>query len=176
VTTPVTILSRIDGGSGTNPGSYPARDQVGRGQDSADHTTQALVPAYWWNNTQSAVSDNPNAQLNTLQVGGTLTNYIKINRDVFLTDTANCAAGGGSCAKGVGRGTLAQRPANCSNADFLGSFPGPAYFATDTNTLYQCTATNIWSNYYKPFTYPHPLQSGTSAAAPPTNLRVTSVQ
>src|SRR5712664_2194077 len=46
----------------------------------------------------------------------------------------------------------------------------------DRNTLYQCTATNIWSNYYKPFTYPHPLQSGTSAAAPPTSLRVTSVQ
>jgi hypothetical protein len=66
---------------------------------------------------------------------------------------------------GVGIGTLANRPSNCTK--------GVGYWATDTNTLYVASATNTWSVYYAPYVYPHPLVSGKSGApAPPTNLRV----
>ncbi|HXN24750.1 MAG TPA: hypothetical protein VOA41_18605 [Candidatus Dormibacteraeota bacterium] len=149
----VTVLSRIDG---TGAGNYPCRDQVGRGIDSADHTTQALTPAYWWNNTDA---NGGNAQIMKLNVAPGETTYIQANRDVYLANTSfNGTAG-------VGRGPLSARPNTCT--------PLVGYWATDTNTLYTCTSTDTWSAYYKAFAYPHPLQTGTSAPAPPRNLRVT---
>ena len=86
----------------------------------------------------------------------------------------DAAAVGGSQTKGVGCGTLANRPTNC--------MIGTGYWATDqsctdlsgitgatgigghtrtsniTGTLYKCTATNTWTEYYKPLAYPHPLR------------------
>lgn len=79
---------------------------------------------------------------------------------------------------GVGRGLLSARPATCKT--------GVGYWATDQgewNSLhagadgqfYKCTATNTWTQYYQPYTYPHPLRAGSqqtvSPPAPPTNLR-----
>jgi hypothetical protein len=85
---------------------------------------------------------------------------------------------------GIGYGTLAQRPTTCTvGPDSDVGEPdegrsGVMYWATDqgswnTSTsnprgvqqngadgvLYMCTATNTWSVYYTPYTYPHPLQS-----------------
>jgi hypothetical protein len=67
---------------------------------------------------------------------------------------------------GVGVGTLASRPSTCA--------PGVGYWATDQNRLYKCTATNIWTLYYTPYTYPHPLQGNSDVTPPaaPTGLRV----
>jgi len=47
------------------------------------------------------------------------------------------------------------------------------YWATDQGSwnqsgsggqgvLYKCTATNTWTLYYTPYTYPHPLQGGST--------------
>jgi hypothetical protein len=76
---------------------------------------------------------------------------------------------------GVGFGTLANRPTTCT--------PSVGYFATDQGNwnqsgnggqgeLFVCTATNTWTLYYTPYTYPHPLTQGTGGPpAPPTKLQ-----
>ena len=79
---------------------------------------------------------------------------------------------------GTGWGTLANRPTSCT--------PRVGYFATDQGTwnqsgnggqgqLFVCSAPNIWTLYYTPFTYPHPVIAGGTTGNPPnppTNLAV----
>jgi hypothetical protein len=130
--------------------AYPCLDQPGRG--AGDYMSgggsglpptptgwpnQAIDPIYAWNNTKS----------------GTLTTAIRAyythaqaNRDYY--DWTNTFDG----TTGVGEGLLSARPATCT--------PLVAYWATDTNTLYQCATPNTWTRYYTPYTYPHPLTQG----------------
>lgn len=78
---------------------------------------------------------------------------------------------------GIGRGPKASMPATCTT--------GVGYWATDEGSwntkipagtsgdFYKCTATNTWSLYHTPYTYPDPLRSGSgtgSLPASPTNL------
>jgi hypothetical protein len=76
---------------------------------------------------------------------------------------------------GVGCGTIAARPATCTT--------GVGYWVTDqsctsltgmigrspttpiSGALYKCTATNTWTSYYTPYTYPHPLVTTLPAPA-----------
>ena len=88
---------------------------------------------------------------------------------------------------GIGCGTLASRPATCTTGvaywatnqscsnltGMVGKNPGTAI----SGTLYKCTATNTWTPYYTPYTYPHPLRQeiGTNTANspnPPTGLKI----
>jgi hypothetical protein len=148
---------------------WPCRDQIGTGTDASlwsDRTVlpgpaQSLSPAYTWGNFSNATPIYPNVDLEA-------PTHIKENRDYYRHDTTNCAAGGASCSKGMGCGTLANRPAACTT--------GVGYWATNQScsdmtgmvganpstpiagTLYKCTATNTWTAYYTPYTYPHPLR------------------
>ncbi|MFA5809799.1 MAG: Ig-like domain-containing protein, partial [Thermoleophilia bacterium] len=160
---------------------WHCRDQIGTAYDVTqwDSTptplayNQAFQPLYMWNNrtngTQLMAVDN--SALNT---------WILVNRD-YYTEVASFTG-----ATGVGMGPLSSRPSTCTT--------GVSYWATDQGEwnsnqagpdgqLYKCTATNTWSLYYTPYTYPHPLQGAASTkfvlgdrvqvSSGPLNVRAT---
>jgi hypothetical protein len=125
---------------GSGPSGYPTRDQPGRTHN------QALAPIYEWLNTTGGI------ELNTT-VPGQNSTYLAANRD-YYSYTASFNG-----TSGVGSGTSAQIPTTCTSL--------VAYWATDTNTLYQCSTPNTWTAYYTPYTYPHPLQGAGNTPPPP---------
>jgi hypothetical protein len=113
---------------------------------------------YFWNNLKngSPMPDPVAAEAATVP-------YLVLNRDFYNT-VSNFTG-----TTGVGRGPRASRPSTCTT--------GVAYWATDEGEwnsghagpdgrLYKCTATNVWTLYYTPYTYPHPLATGALPAAP----------
>jgi hypothetical protein len=167
--------------SAVTPTGYPSIDQTGRGQgdlltgffpSKVNATTgtiawpnQALEPVYIWNNFGSIESVNGQVEYNIDEsriLSGR--DYYRQASGVQVSPTSPFNG-----TSGVGWGTLANRPTTCT--------AGVAYFATDqgswnTSTsnpygvqqngadgvLYKATATNTWTLYYTPYTYPHPLQ------------------
>lgn len=167
-----TGTSRADGNTSGQEG-YPCRDQIGRSTDAAMWSNyaatgpaQAFQPAYFWRNTA------PSGEIAVARACETSGNasctrqntyHILQNRDYYAYNASFTGAAG------VGEGVLASRPSTCT--------VGTAYWVTDqgewnsTNgatadgRLDVCTSTNTWTaGYYMPYTYPHPLIAGASAA------------
>ena len=168
---------------------YPCIDQPGRGKGDLitgeapnwiNSTTgtiawvhEALEPVYSWNNTWS--SDGGCGGCG--EISNQSNDVLFINQD-YYSSVLSASCSGSVCSSGVGSGTLASRPPNCTT--------GVAYWATDQGSwntsgngtgngvLYQCTATNSWTAYYTPYTYPHPLTTGSvggTAPNAPTGLQ-----
>lgn len=187
--------SFVDGNAGlSNAPGWPCRDQIGWNTDIFKWTVantapaQKHEPAYFWSNTGNGSAfliDNTNGST----YNSIAPNYLQPNRDYYESglmtiQTSPTTPFNGT--KGVGFGALANRPTTCT-AYGDGSGAGVGYWVTDQGEwdskhtgadgqLYRCTATNTWTLYYTPFTYPHPLQKDSVVPrAPinaPTNLHI----
>ncbi len=156
--------------TGTYQG-YPCKRQPGR------NAAAQLKPQYYWNNRWG---DGTAITLNlSCPNQGTMPVYcpqhIQANRDYYqggaAAQTSPTSPFNGT--SGTGFGTLANRPTTCTTGAEAGG--GVAYWATDTSTLYRCSAANTWTAHYKPYSYPHPLVQGGTPASPldaPASLRI----
>jgi len=114
---------------------------------------EALEPVYEWLNVWNKPSGG-NGSLWSVYESDALFQ----NSDYYLYSSSF------NGTSGVGSGLLSARPSTCT--------AGVAYWATDQNTLYGCLSANTWAAHYTPYTYPHPLTSGSGPLppAPPSNL------
>lgn len=145
---------------------YPCYHQPGRDKDGN------LSPIYAWNNKWSDTSakiditiENPWNASNP-----SVATHLQANRDYYNAVSANAQTSSSTPFNGtvgMGFGTLANRPKSCTT-NSLESGGGVGYWATDTSTLYRCSAADTWIVHYTPYTYPHPL----TVPAPPENLHI----
>lgn len=166
---------------------YPCKRQPGRDID------KTLKPIFAWGNRWIDTGSQIRLERNG---DGFTPQHLLENRDYYNAVSASTQSSPTSPFNGtigMGFGTLANRPTTCTTGREAADSGngGVGYWATDVgewNTsngsapdgqLYMCSATNTWSLYYKPYTYPHPLQvtggTGGGALAPPpapTNLQV----
>jgi hypothetical protein len=135
---------------------WVCQDQVGRaGGQTAFGTLEAAHPGYSWTNMWKGSRDTGTSNIGICGYQNcTRANaYHILNNREFYNEAVSFDG-----TTGVGTGLLSARPSTCT--------PLVAYWATDTNVLYQCTSTNTWTTYYTPYTYPHPLQGGTLPPSP----------
>jgi hypothetical protein len=157
-------------------------DQGGRGRGiyvsglsptPAAPLNQALDPIYAWNNPASGLN---------FGYFGSISGKLIANRDYYLDATGSTPPGAQTSptspfngTSGVGYGTLANRPACSSPA----CAAGVGYWATDQGNwnqsggggqgvLYTWNGSS-WGVHYIPYTYPHPLTTGstTTSGQPP---------
>jgi hypothetical protein len=111
---------------------------------ASDGQPQHISSTYVWGNKKNTVVTPYGSITGTVDYGGAKGLVPQLNRDAWVQGASFDGT------TGVGMGLLAARPATCTK--------GVGYWATDTKTLYRAAATNTWEEYYKPYTYPHPLR------------------
>lgn len=114
----------------------------------------------------------------SLYEGSDVCNTITKNSTFWIDNGANCTSS--NCQTGTGCGTTL--PPLCTtgvgywitsqSCSSLSGMVGVNPSTPISGTLYKCTATNTWTAYYTPYTYPHPLRLDVPAPMPPRNPRI----
>jgi hypothetical protein len=137
-----------DGNTGSH--GYRALGQPGWGPPQATNMSNAsFAGMFAWQNLNSGTSQN----LEIVNNNGYTSEHLQFGRELFNTSN-------------MSTGTIANRPSTCSSGT-----PRSVYVSTNENsqgaTIYVCTATNVWTKHWEPYTYPHPLIQGNSSLDPP---------
>jgi hypothetical protein len=129
---------------------------------------QALEPVHEWLDTVTVAGGG-----SYWSVTNPSTTALANNREFYVwcdaSSSSGCTTFNGTA--GTGSGLLSARPSSCT--------ANVGYWATDTQSLYTCNSGgNAWTASYTPYTYPHPLTSGSSnptsgTPTAPANLTAT---
>jgi hypothetical protein len=130
------------------------RNQLGSGQANATTGVQVQEPVYFWNNKSCTGSSTcaVNTEITSPIKGDGSANVLHSDRDYYISMSGGVQVSNSSPfdgTSGVGYGTLVNRPSTCT--------AGTGYWDAGAHKLYKCTATNTWTEYYTPYTCPHPL-------------------
>lgn len=150
----ITIRSPFD--ANTDVTGYPCLDQVGRGigdlmsgsTPALAWPTQILIGNYAWNNTLDGILTN-----STL-----VADVVVADRDQY---DSVVGGGAGNGTTGIGRGTRAQMDAIGSPTNGVGFWvtnegSWRAGFPGVSGRFYK-SVNGVWTFYYEPYTYPHPV-------------------
>jgi hypothetical protein len=152
---------------------YADSDGPGPATNAITGQPQHIYNSFFWNNRKSTTGT-----LMSTSVAGTLSGVPAANVDYFnQTDWVSNGSAGVGCGSTL-PGTCTANSSgfwltnqSCSDlTDHVGASPTTPI----SGTLYKCTATNTWTAYYKPYTYPHPLRGETDETAPTATWAIDS--
>ena len=161
---------------GMSGGADCDSDACGSSSGPLAGTVQQLNNTYAFNNQFSGT------QVRLVNGGGIPNCTPAIAENVsYFQYNSSCTAG--TCSAGVGVGPSAPTGACTTGVGYWVWNQGatlPTTVAdmrtyTQAGIFYKCTSTNTWTEYFKPYKYPHPLR-GTTPLSPPGNLRVVPNQ
>jgi hypothetical protein len=137
---------------------YPDSDNP-----TTNQSPQYPNDSYYWLNRKNSTGTFLSVVAGPTRSNPPFTNVPTENREFFVGKDSFDGT------SGMGYGPLSARPATCT--------VGVGYWATEQSitsldgmvgqnpttpiagTLYKCTAKNVWTPYFTPYTYPHPLRA-----------------
>jgi len=137
---------------------------------------QHVEDTYIWNNRYGATPETGTQITTASNSTGTDTGIKRLrqNYEYWLPNTNSPCNTDGTCDSGIGCGSATptgncttgaaywktSNPGSCTN---LTNLVGASHSSNISGTLYRCYPTNVWTVYYNPYTYPHPLRSDVPA-------------